>query len=168
MTKLRMSAAALMLTLCGVADAKAQSDAAHVLDAMFYNFDENRDGVIDAREANRFIANSFAEMDPGHSGQITRKAFRAYSFGLADVAAQQGDAARYDAAKDAIFNGWSHGRDTLTLAGYRAGVLADARAAMKTSPRATRSGKRRLAPLRVNHRAFNRIPFIARLMRALQ
>lgn len=168
MTKLRMSAAALMLTLCGVAGAKAQSDAAHVLDAMFYNFDENRDGVIDAREANRFIANSFAEMDPGRSGRITRKAFRAYSFGLADVAAQQGDAARYDAAKDAIFNGWSHGRDTLTLAGYRAGVLADARAAMKTSPRATRSGKRRLAPLRVNHRAFNRIPFIARLMRALQ
>ena len=168
MTKLRMSAAALMLTLCGVADAKAQSDAAHVLDAMFYNFDENRDGVIDAREANRFIANSFAEMDPGHSGQITRKAFRAYSFGLADVAAQQGDAARYDAAKDAIFNGWSHGRDTLTLAGYRSGVLADARAAMKTSMRTTRSGKRRLSPLRVNHKAFNRIPFIARLMRALQ
>ena len=168
MTQLRMYAAALMLTLCGVAGAKAQSDAAHVLDAMFYNFDENRDGVIDAREANRFIANSFAEMDSGHGGQITRKAFRAYSFRLADVAAKQGDAARYDAAKDAIFNGWSHGRDTLTLAGYRAGVLADARAAMKTSPRATRSSKRRLAPLRVNHKAFNRIPFIARLMRALQ
>ena len=74
MTKLRMSAAALMLTLCGVAGAKAQSDAAHVLDAMFYNFDENRDGVIDAREANRFIANSFAEMDPHEKHAISHRA----------------------------------------------------------------------------------------------
>lgn len=168
MTRLSVSAAAFVLTLFIASGAKAQSDAEHVLDAMFYNFDENRDGVIDAREANRFIANSFAEMDPGRSGRITRKAFRAYSFGLADVAAQQGDAARYDAAKDAIFNGWSHGRDTLALASYRAGVIADARAAMRRPMRATRSGKRRPTPLRVDHKAFNRIPFIARLMRALQ
>ncbi len=147
-----------------VSGAQAQSDAEHVLDAIFYNFDENRDGVIDAKEANRFIANSFTEMDPKHSGRITRAALRAYSFGLADVAAQQGDIARYDAAKDKIFNGWSHGRDTLTLANYRAGVLADARAAMRNS----RNTKRGAIALRINHKAFSRIPFIARLMRVLQ
>ena len=144
--------------------AHAQSDAEHVLDAMFYNFDENRDGYIDAREADRFIDRSFAEMDPGHSGQISRASFRVYSFGLADVAAQQGDTSRYNAAKDAIFNGWSHGAATLSRAGYRAGVLADARAAM----RAKRTGKRRAAGLRVDHAAFGSIPFIRRLMNALQ
>jgi len=154
----------LMLSPVAAPVAQAQSDAEHVLDAMFYNFDENRDGVIDSAEADHFIARSFAEMDPGRSGQISRTAFRAYSFGLADVAAQQGDTGRYNAAKDAIFNGWSHGAATLSRAGYRAGVLADARTAMRTK----RAGKRRMAGLRIDHAAFDRIPFIRRLMNALR
>lgn len=144
--------------------ARAQSDAEHVLDAIFYNFDENRDGVIDAAEADRFIARSFAEMDPGHSGRISRTAFRAYSFGLADVAAQQGDTGRYNAAKDAIFNGWSHGAGTLSRAAYRAGVLSDARAAIRKKG----AGKHRASGLRIDHAAFGRIPFIHRLMNALR
>ena len=155
----------VLLTALVVAPfAHAQSDAEHVLDAMFYNFDENRDGVIDSSEADRFIARSFAEMDPGRSGRISRTAFRAYSFGLADVAAQQGDTGRYNAAKDAIFNAWSHGAATLSRTGYRAGVIADARAAMRMK----HAGKGRAAGLRVDHAAFGRIPFIRRLMNALR
>lgn len=154
----------LVLTPVVAPGAQAQSDAEHVLEAMFYNFDENRDGVIDSSEADRFIARSFAEMDPGRSGQISRTAFRAYSFGLADVAAQQGDTGRYNAAKEAIFNVWSHGAATLSRAGYRAGVLADARAALRTKP----AGKRRRTGLRVDRAAFGKIPFIRRLMNALR
>jgi hypothetical protein len=154
---------ATLISLIVAPVAHAQSDAEHVLDAMFYNFDENRDGVIDSSEADRFIGRSFAEMDPGHSGQISRASFRVYSFGLADVAAQQGDTSRYNSAKDAIFNGWSHGAATLSRAGYRAGVLADARAALRVK----RTGKRRVAALRIDHAAFGRIPFIRRLMNAL-
>jgi hypothetical protein len=155
---------AVLLALIFSTAAQAQSDAEHVLDAIFFNFDENRDGVIDTSEADRFIARSFAEMDPGHSGRISRAAFRAYSFGLADVAAQQGDMGRYNAAKDAIFNGWSHGADTLSRAGYRAGVLADARSASRKK----QGGKRRGSVVRIDHAAFGRIPFIHRLMNALQ
>ncbi len=158
------SLVALTMALLISSAGHAQSDAEHVLDAMFYNFDENRDGVIDAGEADRFTARSFAEMDPGRSGRISRTAFRAYSFGLADVAAQQGDTGRYNAAKDAIFNGWSHGADTLSRAGYRAGVLADARASMRKK----RAGKHRGADLRIDRAAFGRISFIQRLMNALQ
>lgn len=155
---------ALLLAIVTSAAAHAQSDAEHVLDAMFYNFDENRDGVIDSAEADRFIARSFAEMDSGHSGRISRTAFRAYSFGLADVATQQGDTGRYNAAKDAIFNSWSHGANTLSRASYRAGVLADARSASRKK----QGEKRRGSMVRVDHAAFSRVPFIHRLMNALR
>lgn len=146
------------------APARAQSDAEHVMDAIFYGFDDNRDGVITAAEANRYIDKTFKEMDPKGSGKVTREAFRNFSFGLADVAAEQGTTAKYERAKDAIFKRWSRkGASAMTLEDYRRGVLGDARAAL----RGKGTDDVAEADIRVDLEAFKRAPFVKRLIESL-
>jgi Ca2+-binding EF-hand superfamily protein len=91
---------ALVATIAlGAAPARAQSDAQHILEAVFQSFDENHDGFITSDEANRFIEKTFAEMDVKHTGKISRDAWMRFSFGLADLAADQGRSDAYDLAK---------------------------------------------------------------------
>lgn len=138
----------------------AQSNAIHTLDAIFYNFDDDHDGVITAAEANRYIEKSFAEMDPRHTGKMTKEAWRAYSFGLADVAAEQGVSDSYERAKDAIFDRWDRRKKgALSLDDYRAGVLGDARAAV--------AGKATESDLRIDLDAFKRAKFMRQMLRSL-
>lgn len=154
------AAFALCLALAPAAS-RAQSDAEHVLDAVFYGFDDNRDGVITIEEANRYIDKSFKEMDPTGSGRITREAFRRYSFGLADIAAEQGRSEKYEKAKDAVFKRWDRAHaGALTLEEYRRGVLGDARAALR--------GKTRDGEIRIDLEAFKRAPFVKTLMGSLR
>lgn len=155
---------AAMLVALAVAMAssspRAQSNAIHTLDAIFYNFDENRDGVITSAEANHFIDKTFAEMDPRHTGRMTKKAWRNFSFGLADVAAEQGVSHSYERAKDAIFDRWDRRKKgALTLEDYRNGVLGDARAAMH--------GEGKGDELRIDLNAFKRARFVRQLLRSL-
>jgi Ca2+-binding EF-hand superfamily protein len=139
--------------------ARAQSDAQHVVAAIFHLFDENDDGYITTAEANRFIDKTFSEMDRLKAGRMSRDAWLNFSFGLADVAADQGRSDAYDRAKDKIFRRWDRdGSGDLTLEEYRAGVLADARA--------TRAGPAD-KDLKVDLRAFRRAPFIRQLVKAL-
>lgn len=139
----------------------AQSDAEHVMEAIFFSFDDNRDGVITAEEANRYIEKTFKEMDPKGTGGITRDAFKNFSFGLADVAAEQGVSARYEKAKDAIFERWDRsGAKALSLEDYRGGVLGDARAALR--------GKVKSAEIRVDLASFKRAPFVKSLIESLR
>jgi hypothetical protein len=95
--RLLFPALALLLVL-GAAPARAQSDAQHMLDAIFQLFDEDRDGVITTAEANRAVDRSFAEMDTKKAGRIGPEAWMRFSFGLADLAADQGLARRVSAA----------------------------------------------------------------------
>ena len=142
------------------ASAHAQTNGQHVLEAMFYNFDENRDGVITLAEANHFIDATFKEMDMRHSGKITREAFRSFSFGLADVAAEQGVTAAYERAKDSVFDRWDRSHaNALTVEDYRAGVLGDARVAV--------GGKETDKDLRLDMAAFMRLRFVHQLMVSL-
>lgn len=142
------------------AAARAQSNAIHTLDAIFHNFDDDHDGVITAAEANRYIEKSFAEMDPRHTGKMTKEAWRAYSFGLADVAAEQGVSDAYERAKDAIFDRWDRRKKgALSLEDYRAGVLGDARGAV--------AGKATDRDLRIDIDAFKRARFVRQMLKSL-
>jgi Ca2+-binding EF-hand superfamily protein len=141
--------------------ARAQSDAQHVVAAIFHLFDENDDGYITTTEANHYIDKTFAEMDTRRAGRMTRDAWLKYSFGLADVAADQGRSEAYDLAKYRIFRRWDRDRSgDLTLEEYRAGVIADARA---TQPR----GKKTDDEIRIDLAAFRRAPFIRALVKAM-
>ncbi|PPD44156.1 MAG: hypothetical protein CTY15_07900 [Methylocystis sp.] len=161
MKHMKLAAAALALGFTfSVAPARAQSDAAHVLDAVFYGFDEDHDGVITGAEANRFIDKTFSELDRGKTGKISPQAWMSFSFGLADVAADQGRSDAYDRAKAKIFKRWDRAKSgALTLEDYRAGVLGDARKAV--------GGATKDADLRIDLAAFKRAPFVRQLMRAL-
>lgn len=159
--RLFLPALALSL-LCGAAPVKAQSDAHHMLDAIFQMFDEDRNGFITAREANHFIDKTFSEMDVKKTGRITPQAWLGFSFGLADLAADQGRSDAYDRAKLKIFKRWDRRRaGALTLEDYRAGVLGEARAAMAEQPK---DGER----LRIDLAAFKRIPFVRQLLKSLR
>jgi len=154
-----MLAAALAL---GAAPARAQSDAEHMLDAVFQMFDENRDGAITADEANHFIDKTFAEMDMKRAGKISREAWMRFSFGLADLAADQGRSDAYDRAKYRIFRRWDRSRSgALSLDDYRAGVLGDARAGLRPRPKPG-------AEIRIDFAAFKRAPFVRELMASLR
>jgi hypothetical protein len=143
----------------GAAPARAQSDAHHILDAIFQSFDENHDGFITTDEANRFIDKTFAEMDMRHTGKISREAWMRFSFGLADLAADQGRSDAYDRAKYKIFRRWNHGKaDGLSLEDYRAGVLGDAKQGV---------GSHAEGALKIDFAAFQRAPFVRQLMSAL-
>jgi Ca2+-binding EF-hand superfamily protein len=157
---MRLLPAALAVVFLAVAPARAQSDAQHVLDAVFQGFDENRDGVISLDEANRFIDKTFAEMDMKHTGRISRDAWMRFSFGLADLAADQGRSDAYDLAKYKIFRRWDKSRSgALSLDDYRAGVLGDARRA---------TGVQSDGDLKIDLPAFRRAAFVRQLMKALR
>lgn len=145
--------------ILAAAPAGAQSDAHHMLDAIFQSFDENHDGFITVDEANRFIDKTFAELDPKHTGRMSREAWMRFSFGLADLAADQGRSNAYDRAKYKIFKRWNHGKaDRLSLDDYRAGVLGDAKKGV---------GAQGDGALRIDFAAFQRAPFVRQLMSAL-
>jgi hypothetical protein len=153
---------ALSLALAAPLEAVAQGDATHLLDAIFQMFDENGDGFITTGEANRFIDKTFAEMDMKHTGKITREAWMRFSFGLADLAADQGRSDAYDRAKYKIFKRWDKGEaGALSLDDYRAGVLGDARAALGRAARGD-GGE-----MRIDLAAFKRAPFVRQLLRSL-
>ncbi len=154
---------ALVLALiAGAAPAGAQSDAQHMLDAIFQLFDENHDGVITTAEANRVIDRTFAEMDPKKTGRITPEAWMRFSFGFADLAAAQGRSDAYDRAKYQIFKRWDRSRaGALSLEDYRAGVLGDARRGLGD---AARQGDE----LKIDLGAFRRTPFIRQLLKSLR
>lgn len=145
----------------GAAPARAQSDAIHMVDAIFQMFDEDRDGYITEPEANRFIDKTFAEMDPKKTGRITPQAWLQFSFGLADIAADWDRSEAYDRAKLKIFRRWDRSHaGTLSLEDYRAGILGEARAAVG-------AGARNGAPLRIDLAAFKRTPFLRQLLNSL-
>lgn len=161
MFKLRSAAGAFLLLCLAAPGARAQSDAEHTLDAIFHLFDEDNDGVITDAEANRYIDKTFKEMDGNHDGRITAADFRNFSFGLADVAAAEGKSDSYEKAKDAIFKRWDkRGAGALTLADYRAGVLADAAAAQRGGARPQQG--------RFDIRTFKRAPFVKEIMKSLR
>lgn len=158
----RLSTALLVAFTAALAPsvARAQSNAEHTLEAIFYNFDENHDGVITTAEANHFIDKTFAEMDPRHTGKMTKDAWRLYSFGLADVAAELGVSDSYERAKDATFNRWDRRKTgVLTREDYRDGVLGDARAAA--------GGKEKDGELRIDLDAFKRARFVRQILQSL-
>lgn len=152
--------AALVASLAfGAAQARAQSDARHIMEAVFQSFDENHDGLISTGEANHFIDKTFSEMDIGRSGKISREAWMRFSFGLADLAADQGRSNEYDLAKYAIFKRWNGGRDSgLSLDDYRAGILGDARKG---------AGAQAGQDFKLDFTAFLRAPFVRQLMSVL-
>jgi hypothetical protein len=155
----RLAALACAAFLALAAPARAQSNATHLLDAVFQMFDENGDGDITLDEANHFIDKTFADMDMKHTGKISRDAWMRFSFGLADVAADQGRSDAYDRAKYKIFKRWDRSNaGALTLDDYRAGVLGDARAAV---------GGKSGGDLRIDAAAFKRAPFVRQLMHSL-
>lgn len=157
----RFLTALAFLVAIGSLPARAQSDAVHVLDAIFQTFDENRDGVITTREADRFIDKTFAEMDMKHTGVISRDAWMRFSFGLADLAAEKGRSDAYDRAKYKIFKRWNKSKSgALSLDEYRAGVLGDARKAVGGKPKDGDDMKIDLA-------AFKRAPFVRQLLASL-
>lgn len=160
---MKLLLAALVLSLAlGAAPAHSQGDAEHMLDAIFQTFDQNRDGVITTSEANHFIDETFAEMDAKRTGKITRDAWIRFSFGLADLAADQGRPDAYDRAKAKIFKRWDKsGSGALSLDDYRAGVLGDARKALGGAPK---EGEE----MRIDLAAFKRAPFVRQLMRSLR
>jgi Ca2+-binding EF-hand superfamily protein len=159
--------AALMLLLAFLLPARAQSDAAHMLDAIFQVFDENRDGVITTSESNRFIDKTFAEMDMKHSGSISRDAWMRFSFGLADLAADEGRSDAYDLAKYKIFKHWNKSKSgALSLDEYRAGVLGDAQIAVGGKPVEGKPVEGQ--QLKIDLAAFRRAPFVRQLMRSLR
>ena len=161
MNRRKALALALLLAFAAPAASYAQSDAEHLIDAIFQSIDTNGDGVIATSEATHFIDKTFGEMDRGKTGRISRDAWLNFSFGLADLAAEQGRSDAYDRAKEKIFRRWNHGRSGgLTLEDYRAGVLGDARAAVRG--KATPDGE-----MRIDLAAFKRAPFVRQLMRAL-
>lgn len=163
---MRLFLAALALGLAGgAAPARAQSDAQHTLDAVFQLFDEDRDGFITTSEANRFIDKTFAEMDPKGTGKFGPEAWMRLSFGLADVAADQGRSDAYDRAKYEIFKRWDRqGAGVLTLQDYRAGVLGDAREAL-----AHRSGKNGSGEeMKIDLAAFKRAAFVRQILKSLR
>ena len=144
----------------GPSSVSAQSDVDHVMDAIFHMFDENGDGFITTAEANHFIDKTFADMDRRHAGKITRDAWLNFSFGLADIAADQGRSDAYDRAKEKIFKRWDRSKSgALTLDDYRAGVLGDAKAALR--------GKTNVDDMRIDLVAFKRAAFVRQLMRSL-
>lgn len=155
-----LTAALLLCLVLPPAHSRAQSDAEHVLEAIFFGFDDNRDGVITLDEANHYIEKTFKEMDPKGSGKITREAFRNFSFGLADVAAEQGASAKYEKAKDDVFRRWDRKHaGELTQEEYRQGVLGDASAAI--------GHKRRDSEIRIDLATFKRARFVKTLMGSL-
>jgi hypothetical protein len=159
---MRTFAAALVLLAAGTAPVVAQSDAQHVLEAIFQSFDENHDGHVSTAEANRFIDKTFHDMDPKNTGRITPQAWMSFSFGLADLAADQGRSDAYDRAKAGIFKRWDvRGDHVLTLEDYRAGVLGDARKAL--GDEAPQGGD-----MRLDFAAFQRTPFVRALMKSLR
>lgn len=143
----------LFCAVFAVTGAYAQSDAEHTLEAAFYSFDENHDGKISNDEISRYAESSFKEMDRAKKGVITAEAFRDFSVGLADVAAQYGVSDRYERAKAKIFKRWSGGKGTMTLEQYKSGVMADAQT--------VGAGKG------VDIKGFTRVPFIRQLMKTL-
>lgn len=153
-TDSRHFAQLLLCCLAFAGAAQAQSDAQHTLEAAFYSFDENHDGKISNDEITRYADSSFREMDRAKKGVITAEAFRDFSVGLADVAAQYGVSDRYERAKAKIFKRWSGGKSTMTLEKYKAGVLADAAAAGGGADGLDMQG-------------FLRAPFIRQLMKSL-
>lgn len=141
--------------------ARAQSDAIHMIDAIFQMFDEDKDGYISTAEANRFIDKTFAEMDPKKTGRITPEAWLRFSFGLADIAADWNRSDAYDRAKLRIFRRWDRRHaGALTLEDYRAGVLGEARAGLGGG---TQDG----GELRIDLAAFKRAPFLRQLLKSL-
>ncbi len=160
---MKFSHAALAFALLGgVAPARAQSDAHHMLDAIFQLFDENRDGYITTPEANRVIDRTFVEMDPKKTGRISLDAWMRFSFGLADLAADQGRSDAYDRAKYDVFKRWDRGKaGALTLEDYRAGVLGDARQGVIGAPKNDED-------LKIDFAAFKRAPFIRQLLKSLR
>lgn len=151
----------LTAALAAPGAARAQSDAQHVMDAIFQMFDQNGDGYITTTEANHFIDKTFADMDPKRTGKIAPAAWLNFSFGLADIAADQGRTDAYDRAKYKIFKRWDRSRSGfLSLDDYRAGVLGDARIGVGTKAADEKDMKIDLA-------AFKRAPFIRQLMRSL-
>lgn len=159
---MRIFAAALLLLASGATPVHAQSDAQHMLEAIFQSFDENRDGYVSTAEANHFIDKTFQDMDPKHTGRITPQAWMRFSFGLADLAADQGRSEAYDRAKAEIFKRWDQrGAGVLTLEDYRAGVLGDARKAL--GDKATQGGD-----MRLDFADFQRTPYVRALMKSLR
>ncbi len=143
--------------------ARAQSDAEHILDAVFQGFDENRDGRVTADEANHFIDKTFADMDAGHTGTISREAWMRFSFGLADLAADQGRSDAYDRAKYKIFERWDRsGKGALSREDYRAGIFADARVALGDKAPADD------AAISIDFATFKRAPFVRALLVSLR
>lgn len=159
---MRFPAAALLVLLpFGATPARAQSDAIHMIDAVFQMFDADRDGYITLPEANHFIDKTFAEMDPKKTGRITPQAWLQFSFGLADIAADWDRSDAYDRAKLKIFRRWDVNHDkTLSLEEYRAGVLGEARIGVGR-------GAKEAEPLRIDLAAFKRAPFLRQLLNSL-
>ncbi len=162
---MRLFLVALALALTGGA-ALAQSDAQHMLDAIFQLFDADRDGFITTAEANRMIDRTFSEMDTKKTGEIRPEAWMRFSFGLADLAAAQGRSDAYDRAKYEIFKSWDRRHaGALTLEDYRAGVLGDARKGLSSK------GATGAAPgsdeMKIDLAAFRRAPFVRRILRSL-
>jgi hypothetical protein len=163
MKRKRAFALALLLALAAPAASIAQSDADHLIDAIFQSFDTNGDGAITTSEAVHFIDKTFSEMDRGKTGRISRDAWLNFSFGLADLAAEQGRSDAYDRAKEKIFRRWDRSKSGgLSLEDYRAGVLGDARAALRGKAKPS-DGE-----MRIDLAAFKRAPFVRQLMRALR
>lgn len=136
-----------------IGGANAQTDAQHTLEAAFYQFDENHDGRISADEISHYAESSFKEMDRAKKGVISEEAFRDFSIGLADIAAQYGVSDRYERAKAKIFKRWSGGKSTMTLDQYKNGVLSDAATVSDATG--------------VEMKNFTRVPFIRQLMKSL-
>jgi hypothetical protein len=154
-------AAVFFLLAFVVTPARAQSDAIHMIDAVFQMFDENKDGYISTPEANHFIDKTFAQMDPKKTGRVTPEAWLRFSFGLADIAADWDRSEAYNRAKMRIFLRWDRNHSGfLTLEDYRAGVLGEAREGVGDK---AKEGE----PLMIDLAAFKRAPFVRQLLNSL-
>lgn len=159
---MKLSAAALLFPLALLATpARSQSDAIHMIDAVFQMFDENKDGYISESEADHFIDKTFAQMDPKKTGRVTPRAWLLFSFGLADIAADWDKSEAYNRAKMKIFLRWDRNRaGFLTLEEYRTGVLTEARQGVGDK---AKNGE----PLMIDLAAFKRAPFVRQLLNSL-
>lgn len=110
----------------GSASGGEEGDVAAAVRAVFDTYDADRSGRFTPSESDRFLSNTFSAADADANRQISAEEWRRFGFGLASVAAQNGRAEQYEAAKRDIFNQYDADRSgTMSWEEFRTGTASE-------------------------------------------
>lgn len=124
--KTALLAAAMIIALAPAAHAEESSPGRDLAETAFMGLDQGDRGYLDMGQVSNFGGDVFVSMDADESGRIDLDEFRAWDFGMRQIAEERGAEESYDAALRVVHAVWDRDGDgEITRSEHRQAVLFD-------------------------------------------